>query len=115
MGIKRINNRYKIIRLLGEGGMGSVYLAEDLANSNRLTAIKTIKQEFVEKHIILVHFKHEYEIMSRLQHPNLAQVYDFCELDNTGYFLAIEYIKGQELNEILSKNRFFYLTRKDNK
>jgi len=105
MQINHINNRYKIIKQLGEGGMGSVLLAQDLANSNRLTAIKTIKSKFLANPESLVRFKHEYEIMNRLQHPNLAQVYDFGELEEGGFYLAMEYIDGRELNEIISQNK----------
>jgi len=104
MQIQHINNRYKIIKQLGEGGMGSVLLAEDLANSNRLTAIKTIKPKFLENPESLAHFKHEYEVMSKLWHPNLAQVYDFGELDDGGYYLAMEYINGRELNLVIRQD-----------
>jgi len=54
MQINHINNRYKITKELGEGGMGSVLLAQDLASSNRLTAIKTIKSKFLENPDIFI-------------------------------------------------------------
>jgi len=90
-------NQYRIIKKIGQGGMGDVYLAEDTMNSNRLTAIKTIKSRIIEKDYSLNQFKHEYEIMSRLWHPNLARVYDFGELDGVGLYLAMEYIEGHDL------------------
>lgn len=84
--------------------MGEVFLAEDTMNSNRLTAIKTIKSQIIEKGYYANQFRHEYEIMSRLWHPNLARVYDFGELDGVGLYLAMEYIEGHDLTT-LTQNR----------
>lgn len=94
-----INNRYRILKKLGEGNMGNVYLTEDLLYDKRLVALKTIRPEKVSPDIIDV-FKREFEIMTRLRHPNLAQVYEFG-FDQTGscFFLTMEYIEGQNLAE----------------
>lgn len=102
-----INNRYNIIKKLGEGGMGSVYLAEDKANSNRLTALKTIKGAVfnkLDKHS-LQQLKHEYDVMHRLWHPNLAKVYEFGEMETRGHYMAMEYIDGCELKKLIKKGK----------
>lgn len=74
-----INNRYRIIRLLGKGGMGIVHLVEDALKDNLEFALKTISHKVLSKHRTagIEIFKNEYDIMTRLKHPNLTQVYDF--------------------------------------
>lgn len=102
MKFPNISSRYNIIKTLGEGGMGLVYLAEDKANSNRLTAVKTIRSSFLKKPESLIQFKQEYDIMSKLWHPNLARVYDFGQIDKD-YYLTMEYIRGCELKSIVKE------------
>ena len=80
-----INKRYKIIRKLGEGGMGAVYLVEDILQANQQIALKIIKKEMVNAKLI-ASFKKEFDVMTRLKHPNLARVYDFgYDKDNGNY------------------------------
>ena len=92
---------FKIIKKIGTGGMGDVFLALDTANSGRPVAIKTIKSRIIEKNYSLNQFRHEYDVMSRLWHPNLARVYDFGELPAGGLYLVMEYVEGAELAELL--------------
>ncbi len=89
-----INNRYRITAKLGIGGRGQVYLAEDLLYNNRKVALKTILKKVINSESIQ-DFKHEFEAMTRLRHPNLAVVYDFgFDATENNYFLVIEYIEG---------------------
>lgn len=93
-----INNRYPIIKKLGEGGMGAVYLAEDQLYTGRHVALKTIRPEVARSNII-DQFQREFEVMTRLHHPNLAQVYDFgVNSDDQTYFLTMEYVDGTDLH-----------------
>lgn len=95
-----IGNRYRIKRELGQGGMGIVYLTEDILMDNMLFAIKTVKQEIIKrfrKHSIDA-FKNEYEVMTRLKHPNLTRVYDFGEYEDN-YYIVMEYLQGELLSE----------------
>lgn len=101
-----INNRYQISCKLGEGGMGTIYLATDILKANAQIAIKTIREKaLVQKRSnALELFKQEYEVMTRLSHPNLIKVYDFGKDDSSGdYYIAMEQVKGQTIREILSK------------
>jgi len=94
--MKLINNRYKIIKKLGEGGMGAVYLAEDKLY-NQKVALKTIRKEIARQEII-DRFKVEFEVMTRLKHPNLAMVYDFgFDGETQNYFITMEYVEGATL------------------
>lgn len=100
-----ISNRYRIIAELGRGGMGIVYKVEDILKDNMLFALKTIKKEILYKYagIGTKSFKNEYEIMTRLKHPNLARVYDFG-LYQDNYYIIIEYLKGKLLNHYWFKS-----------
>lgn len=95
-----INNRYRPVKELGQGGMGIVYLVEDTLRDNMLFALKTIKQNILNKfrNTSTEAFKNEYEIMMRLKHPNLTRVYDFG-IDKGNYYIVMEYLKGRLLRE----------------
>ncbi|MCD4818809.1 MAG: sigma 54-interacting transcriptional regulator [Candidatus Cloacimonetes bacterium] len=96
-----IANRYRIIEELGKGSMGIVYKVQDSFRSNELKALKTIRKEIVNFNV-LAYFKKEFEIMSRLRHPNLVQVYDFgFERYQDFYYLTMEYVNGKTLGELL--------------
>ncbi len=90
-----IKNRYRIMEEIGRGGMGIVYRVEDTLKDNMVFALKTIAQNVIQKYrtLSLDHFKNEYEIMTRLKHPNLTRVYEFGE-DGDNYYIIMEYLEG---------------------
>lgn len=95
-----IQNRYRILREIGRGGMGIVYLVEDTFKDNMHLALKTIKHDITLKkrdHSI-DKFKHEYEVMTRLKHPNLTRVYEFG-IDKNNYYIIMEYLNGSLLSD----------------
>lgn len=91
-----INNRYEVIRKLGEGGMGKVFLVRDLLKDSREMALKLLfRDHFSPSRLSL--FKKEFEELRHLFHPNIARVYDFGRLaEDEGYFFTSEYIEGKE-------------------
>ncbi|HET6372871.1 MAG TPA: protein kinase, partial [Candidatus Polarisedimenticolia bacterium] len=92
-----VNGRYRIVRPLGEGGMGNVFLASDLARQGRPVALKRIHPSILDAASV-AGFKSEFELMSRLRHPNLVEVYDFEVDQATGdRFLTMEYVEGKDL------------------
>lgn len=101
-----INNRYRINKHLGSGGMGTVYLALDTLKDDMPVAVKCINKLSASrfKNFSTEIFKNEYEIMTRLKHPNLTTVYDFGKSD-IGYFIVIEYLEGVLLNEYSGENK----------
>ncbi len=102
----KIKNRYKIISLLGDGGMSTVYKAERMADRRRF-AIKEVKDGFVdtsEKTQVLNQFKMEARILARLDHPNLPKIEDFFVIRSTPY-LVMEYVEGKTLEDILIENQ----------
>jgi tetratricopeptide (TPR) repeat protein len=92
-----INNRYKIVSKLGEGGMGEVYLVEDTIFQGKRRALKILKGGGRNPD----HFKGEFKILSKLRHPNLVEVYDFGLVgDGPQLFYTYEFIEGKNLFEI---------------
>jgi serine/threonine protein kinase/tetratricopeptide (TPR) repeat protein len=91
-----INNRYRVIRKLGAGAMGSVYLCEDGVENNIKVALKVLISENLDDQDVWA--KGEYEALTRLRHPNLARVYNFGRIGETqDYFIVSEFIKGVDL------------------
>jgi WD40 repeat protein/predicted Ser/Thr protein kinase len=89
--------RYRILRLLGEGGMGAVYEAEQ-DSPHRTVALKVIRPGPLAL-ALLKRFKQEVEILGRLHHPGIAQIYDAGMAEDGQPFFAMEYIRGQTLGE----------------
>jgi len=91
-------SHYRIIRTLGAGGMGEVYLAEDL-KLNRQVAIKVLPASVSSDPDRLRRFLREARATSALNHPNIAQIYEIGE-DGGASFLVLEYIKGDTLRHL---------------
>lgn len=101
--IDRIILNYKIEKLLGAGGMGSVYLASNL-NIEQKVAIKVLSAELSQSTIIRQKFKEEAKMLCSLDHPNIVKFLNFVENDE-GIFLVMEYVDGITLEKfILEKN-----------
>ena len=96
--------RYRIQKLLGEGGMGQVYLAEHVAIEKRV-ALKVLRAEFAAKGDIVTRFQQEAISASRIKHPNVLDVFDFGQLENGRFFLAMEFLEGNDLADELAKRR----------
>lgn len=94
-----LNDRYEILRPVGQGGMGAVYLAYDRQES-REVALKSFPPA-ARRVEDLAHFEHEFLTLSRLRHPNLARVYDFGVIEGTqDVFFTSDYIPGRDLLEV---------------
>lgn len=100
-----LNNRYRVINLLGHGGMSDVFEARDII-FKRPVAIKIIKSEFADKPENLIRFENEARFSSALNHPNIIKIYDYSKQDGLPYIVN-EYVKGQTLRDALDfKKRF---------
>ncbi len=101
-----LNHRYRVIRLLGTGGMGAVYYANDPV-LNRTVAIKQLQVDPVTGQLtgerIQAQFQREAQILASLHHPNLPRVTDYFAEDNLHY-LVMDYIEGQTLQELVQVN-----------
>ena len=92
-------SHYRIISKLGEGGMGEVFLAEDL-RLNRKIALKVLPESFAADKDRLGRFEQEARAASALNHPNILTVHEFGT-ENGVHFLATELIEGETLREII--------------
>ncbi len=94
-------DRYKILRRLGGGGMGSVYLAEDQNLANRLVAVKEMVEMFADETArakAIEDFKREAELLARLDHPAIPTIYQyFLDTSRGRYYLVMKYIDGGDL------------------
>ena len=94
-----VDQRYKLLRKIGEGGMGYVYLAEQL-NISRNVVIKLLKPEFCINDEQLSRFKREAELASKLSHPNCVTIHDFGFHERAPY-IVMEFLEGQALSELM--------------
>jgi serine/threonine-protein kinase len=99
-----IAERYHVVRQLGEGGMGRVYLAEHV-KMGRLSAVKVMSRRIVTDADAISRFNREAANASRISHPNVAAVYDFGETPEGLIYLAMEYVDGEPLTEVLARER----------
>jgi predicted Ser/Thr protein kinase len=95
--------RYNVERLLGAGGMGAVYLAEDPALKRRL-AIKIV-QAATGQQEVLSRFQREAEVSAHLNHPNVITIYDVGEDPAVGPFIAMEFVDGASLADLIRDRR----------
>jgi serine/threonine-protein kinase len=101
-----IGGRYKVIGVLGEGGMGRVYHAEQrMGTSVRKVAVKTLLSQFAKDPQTVARFMREVGTVSELEHPNTIKVYDFGQTDSGELYIAMELLQGQSLDEILASGQ----------
>lgn len=99
-----IAGRYKIQRLIGNGGMAAVYLAEDQQNGV-LVAVKMLHREFASDKTYLERFIREVQYMDRVDHPNIVKTYDILT-DGPSVFFTMEYVDGCSLDPLLDRSSF---------
>lgn len=95
-----IGNRYRVLQCIGEGAMGSVYLAEDL-QLHRRVALKVLRREWLQRAQVRKRLEHECRIMARLgPHPHIVTLFDRLEHEGNAV-LVMEYVKGESLDKLL--------------
>ena len=95
------DGRYRIERRIGAGGMANVYLAEDETLGRRV-AIKVLHQRYAEDSQFIERFLREASAAARLNHPNIVQVYDRGQAEQT-YYIAMEYVDGMTLKDLVKR------------
>ena len=93
--------RYRIIALLGRGGMGEVYRADDLTLGQPV-ALKFLPEEASQDETLLERFRNEVRLSRRVSHPNVCRVYDVGEVDGHTFF-TMEYVDGEDLASLLRR------------
>lgn len=95
-------DRYRILRRIGSGGMGSVYVGEQLA-VGREVALKVLRAELLSNEGVRQRFRREAEIIGRLSHPNTIQLIDYGETPDGLAVMVMELLRGRPLNERLKE------------
>ncbi len=98
-----IAERYHVLKKLGEGGMGQVYLAEHV-KMGRKSAVKVMNPGMVNDADAISRFNREAANASRINHPNVAGIYDFGETAEGLIYLAMEFIEGESLTSLVEKS-----------
>ena len=98
-----LGNRYEILALLGEGGMGAVYKAADL-EVDRIVALKVIRPDMASNPEILARFKQELLLSSKVTHRNVIRIYDIGDADGVK-FITMEFIEGKDLRSVLHERK----------
>ncbi len=96
-----VGERYRIVGLLGRGGMGEVYRADDLKLSQPV-ALKFLPENLLTDGAALARFHREVRVARQVSHKNVCRVYDIGEVDGR-HFLSMEFIKGEELSSLLRR------------
>ncbi|WP_445488334.1 Stk1 family PASTA domain-containing Ser/Thr kinase [Niallia sp. 03133] len=99
---KRISGRYKILDMVGGGGMANVYLAHDMI-LDRDVAVKMLRLDYVNDDEFVRRFHREAQSATSLTHPNIVSIYDVGEED-TIYYIVMEYVNGYTLKQYIQKH-----------
>lgn len=98
---QKINDRYQIIRMIGEGGMANVYLAHDTI-LDRNVAVKILRGDLADDEKFVRRFQREAISASSLSHPNIVEMYDVGE-DDGKYFIVMEFVDGKTLKSLIKR------------
>jgi serine/threonine-protein kinase len=100
-----LQGKYKIVKQVGEGGMGAVYVGEQMLGAKvRKVAIKTLHQHLSRDEKIRARFHREVGTLAGLEHPNTVQVFDFGQTEDGLLFLVMEFVQGPSLSDVLAKD-----------
>jgi serine/threonine-protein kinase len=99
-----LNGRFKLIRLLGEGGMGAVFEADSLRGEGK-RAIKVLHPEYTDEPQVLARFFAEAEAAQTLQHPNIARVFEAARAEDGTPYIVMELLQGMPLAAFVSKQQ----------
>jgi eukaryotic-like serine/threonine-protein kinase len=96
-----IDERYRLLRRIGSGGMADVWLAED-SHLQRRVALKILHQRFAQDREFVERFRREAEAAAGLQHPNVVAVFDRGDVDGT-YYIAMQLLEGRSLKALIDQ------------
>ncbi len=99
-----LDNRYKIRELLGEGGMGAVFVAEQV-NLNKLVAVKMIHGEYADNEELAARFRREAMATAQIDHPNVASAIDYGQRPGGGAYLVTQLVRGASLTDEIFRGK----------
>lgn len=98
-----LSSRFRIIRQLGQGGMGTVFLAEQIGVGNRLVALKVLNRKLLDDPDFLLRFRDEAGSTGRIHHPNVVTIYESAQGDDGTPYISMEFLEGESLREVLKR------------
>ncbi|HET9883114.1 MAG TPA: serine/threonine-protein kinase, partial [Candidatus Binatia bacterium] len=98
-----IRGRYQVLSKLGEGGMGTVYLAEQVS-VGRKVAIKFLLGNYASDDAFISRFRREARLAASLNHRNIVILYDFDQANDGALFIVMEYLSGQKLSDVIRRD-----------
>jgi hypothetical protein len=104
-----LNNRYRLLTIIGEGGMATVYRAQDIM-LGRTVAVKLLHERRASDEAFLARFYHEAQAAANLDHPNIVSVYDIGR-DGNRHYIVMEYVEGRNLKELILESAPFPIER----
>jgi serine/threonine-protein kinase len=98
-----LDQRYRIVRLLGQGGMGAVYFGEHVG-LRRPVAVKVLHAEFANREDAIRRFEREAQVAATLRHPNIVEVFDVGVARGGEPYLVMEYLEGESLHDLMARH-----------
>jgi formylglycine-generating enzyme required for sulfatase activity/tRNA A-37 threonylcarbamoyl transferase component Bud32 len=98
-----LSRRFRIVRRLGAGGMGTVFLAEQLGVGNRPVALKVLSRKLLDDPEFLLRFQNEAASAGRIRQANVVTIYESGQADDGAPYIAMEYLEGESLREALAR------------
>jgi len=108
--IPNFGPRYRVERILGEGGMGTVYKAKDL-ELDRTVALKLVRRDLTYDPEILLRFKQELLLASKISHRNILRIHDLGDGPDDTKFISMAYVEGEDLHQLLKREKHLPLPR----
>src|SRR5690348_217572 len=96
-----LSGRYRLLDVLGDGGMARVYRAEDV-RLHRIVAVKTLHRQYLSQPEFIRRFEQEAQLAANLTHPNIVAIYDVGR-DGDAYYIVMEYVEGRSLKALIAR------------
>ena len=98
-----LSRRFRLVRRLGKGGMGTVFLAEQIGVGNRPVALKVLNRKLLDDPDFLQRFQNEAGSTGRIHHPNVVTIYESAQSDDGTPYIAMEFLQGESLRDVLKQ------------
>jgi len=98
-----LSRRYRIVRRLGAGGMGTVFLARQIGVGNRPVALKILNRKLLDDPEFLLRFQNEAGSTGLIHHPNVVTIYESAQADDGTPYIAMEFLEGESLRQVLDR------------
>jgi serine/threonine protein kinase len=95
--------RFRLVRRFGQGGMGAVFLAEQIAVGNRPVALKVLNRKLLDDPDFLLRFQNEAASTGRIHHANVVTIYESGQADDGTPYIAMEFLEGESLRQALTR------------